>query len=255
MYTKEKFQSLSELRKAEVLLQTLSDLEIHWDQNPSLDKLKTYMNWLDKSSNFYRLQSLSSALNSNSKMRQLMDIAVPIERFLNKSKYDFEFLVSNEDNNNIQRKVLPIYVVLDHLRSAFKVRSIFRSAECLGVKHIFLVGYTPTPLEKNVQKTAMGTEKWVSWSQHEHMEDVFSKLQAQEIVPVALETVENAIPVEKFQCPKQVAILLGNERFGLSTSALKIADSIVKIPMLGVKNSLNVVSAFSLAAYEMSKQF
>ena len=254
MYTKEKFKQLTDQRRAQIILQSLYAIENEWENKPDTTQLKSYLSWLPNTSELIRFQTLGTSLNGSTTLRQLLNIIVPFERYLNKNLKDEDLLVRKKDFTNSKTATYPLYVVLDHLRSSFNVGSIFRSAECLGVKHIYLVGYTPTPEDLGVQKTAMGTEKLVSWSQHNHLSEVLQLLKGEGISLVALETSEYAQDLAEFSCPDKAAILLGNERFGLAPEVIHSADEVVHIPMNGHKNSLNVANTFSIVAYEFTRQ-
>ncbi|MCB0391990.1 MAG: RNA methyltransferase [Bdellovibrionales bacterium] len=254
MYTREKFQKLSTYRQAEIIWHELSIIERQWEAEPSLTSLNNYFNWLNSSSPLYRLENLVKQLSHQSTLRELLNILVPVERYLDKSLKDNDFIIRTNDNLEQSKKTLPIYLVLDHLRSSFNVGSIFRTAECLGVKHIFLVGYTPSPENDGVKKTAMGTEEWISWSHHNNIEEVVDRLKQENISIVGLETCSRAQPLRTFRCPENVALVLGNERFGLMENTLVQCNHLVEIEMLGYKNSLNVANALSITLYEFSNQ-
>jgi TrmH family RNA methyltransferase len=140
-----------------------------------------------------------------------------------------------------QRKVLPLKVYLEDIRSPFNVGSIFRTAEAFGVEHIFLSPSTPLPTHKRASKTGRGCEKVVSWtvddlSAVEKLDGVF-----------ALEL--GGTPLDEFAFPKQGVALIGSEELGLSPEALAIAGAKsgrVSIPMAGAKRSLNVATAFGI---------
>ena len=262
-YTEQKFKDLTDERKARILLDLIYKLEDSWeDKNKTqlLSLFKDYFTWF----NFYeienallkRLANLSFNISDKMSLRDLLDIAVPLERYLNLAIKDENMIkVKEGDDFNKEKKTFPLCFVLDHLRSAFNVGSLFRTAECIGVEHIYLVGYTPTPEDKGVQKTAMGTEKLVSWSTHNHMDEVFDLLDQKKYEVIALETVETATPLNQFEANKNLALLVGNERFGVMDSVLKKVDQCIEIPMMGVKNSLNVANSLSIASFEIVRQW
>ena len=175
-YPRNKFEELSEERKVRVLLDTLYKIENEWETSEKVKLMELFSNYFSWSQFFQshspllnRVSTLEFKIDKEMSLRNLLDIAVPLERFLNLAVKD-EHLISIREGDQIerQRQEVPMYFILDHLRSAFNVGSLFRTAECLGIKHIYLVGYTPTPEDQGVQKTALGTQDSVSWSGHNH---------------------------------------------------------------------------------------
>lgn len=141
----------------------------------------------------------------------------------------------------------PIAIFLDKLRSSHNVGSIFRTTEAFGLGEIFLSKGTPTPHQKQVRDTAMGTSEWVKWSA-----DADLKLLPKPII--AMETSPWAVPIEEFIFPEAFTLVVGNEEKGCSETTLKLADHLIAIPLRGRKNSLNVANAFAIAAAEICKQ-
>jgi len=146
-----------------------------------------------------------------------------------------------------------IYVVVDNIRSSENVGSIFRTSDALGIDKIFLCGISPTPAHERVAKTALGAEKTVPWEYHKQTWRLLKKLKKQDIFIVALEQASQSISLEKFNPKFPLVLLIGHEVKGVSPSALKLADAIIEIPMLGQKESLNVAVAFGIAGYEINK--
>lgn len=264
MYTQAKFQELSEQRKLRVILDFIYKIEQNWENDKfkfdSIDQLTSYFKWFGffESKNRYlkKLADLEFSLRPEMTLRQLLNLAVPIERYLNVSIKDEHMLVvTREDQTGNGRQVFPIRLVLDHLRSAFNVGSIYRTAECLGIEHIYLIGYSPTPSEAGVVKTAMGCEKLVSWSQHDHISEVVQILNQDGFMKVGLETIEGGKNFDQLAKGIPVALFVGNERFGLSEDLICQLDACVSIPMRGQKNSLNVSNAISIASYVLSNNW
>lgn len=263
-YSRAKFLELTLERRLRVILDLISKIEVSWhnkEEKASLLSLfKSYFSW----SEFYncenlflqKLSHLEYNIDESMSLRMLLDIAVPMERFLNLSvKDEHIFQVRVGDDLETERITYPLYYVLDHLRSAFNVGSIFRTAECLGVKHIYLVGYTPSPEDAGVLKTAMGTASQVSWSSHAHIGEVVEELRKKGARVVALETADQAEKLGEFQAPESLALVVGNERFGLSEDLLQLMDHCLEIPMKGIKNSLNVANSLSIATFEVTRQW
>lgn len=145
-----------------------------------------------------------------------------------------------------------IYVILHNIRSSFNVGSIFRTADAVCVKKIFLTGYTPRPdKNKKIEKTALGAEKYVEWEYYRNISYLLNKLKKEKIYLVAVEQSEKSIPYYKFKPKFPLALILGNEVRGLSKNILKKVDVILEIPMFGKKESLNASVAFGIVAYSI----
>lgn len=181
--------------------------------------------------------------------QHLATLLVPLERLLNRSARDEEFLYLESDQTELSaeakelRERLPRIVICENLRSAFNVGSIFRTGECFLVNEIWLTGYTAPP-----SKTAMGTDEVVTWKSVAHSKDAINDAKAKGYKVIALEVSAEASSLENFEWPEKTALVLGNERFGVDSATLAECDHVLKISTSGTKNSLNVGVAFGIAA-------
>jgi len=144
-----------------------------------------------------------------------------------------------------------IFAILHNIRSCYNVGAIFRTCEAISVEKIYLTGYTPTPTTnpEKIKKTALGAQNYVKWEKKRNVNEVISELKKKGVKIVVLETKNSAIPYFKFKPRFPLAMLVGNEVRGIDKRTLKKADFILKIPMFGKKESLNVAVAFSIVAY------
>ena len=149
---------------------------------------------------------------------------------------------------------LPVHIVLDNVRSAFNVGSIFRTADAAGIGCIHLCGITCWPPHPKLEKTSLGAHQYVPWKRHESTREALTWLRSEGIPVVALETRADAQVMGEFRWPRPVAVVLGHEVVGVSDEVLEFADIYLRIPMFGVKNSLNVAPAFGIVAYDMVGQ-
>jgi tRNA G18 (ribose-2'-O)-methylase SpoU len=184
---------------------------------------------------------------------------IPVERALGRQLSDDQFLVLKDDRQNISPALgkVPLYFILENLRSSFNVGSLFRLADCVGAEHIYLTGYTATPLEnESLRKTSLGADQSQAWSHQGKIISVIQELKAKNVQICALETAQNAKNLHQVDFKNQkTAFVVGNERFGLEASTLALCDQVISIPTFGVKNSLNVANALSIAAYEWRRQW
>jgi tRNA G18 (ribose-2'-O)-methylase SpoU len=143
---------------------------------------------------------------------------------------------------------LPIAIYLDDLRSAFNVGNILRTTEAFRLGKVFFSSATPFIDNPKVQKTSMGVINQLSC-------EVNTDIQSLPRPFIALETAEDAPIIHQFSFPKKFTLFLGNEEYGLSQKILQSCDNYLQIPLQGSKNSLNVASAFAIAAAEIRRQF
>ncbi len=238
------------MKQGKKLIELIAKIDTCWQDEPlRIELLKEFQTYLT-----YMKCEIGKDITRSSK-REFLALAVPIEQEFGKNLKDDEFIILKNDKHLKERVTIPLYLILDDLRSAFNVGSIFRSAECFGVSQIYLCGYTPTPENKKVQKTAMGTDEYVKWSSNSSTEEVVTDLKKDGFTIYAVETTSNAKDLSKTDFKKQCALILGNEALGISEETLKLADEIVQIPLSGWKNSLNVGVCTAICCYEISRQW
>lgn len=151
---------------------------------------------------------------------------------------------------------LRIEALLDNVRSLFNVGSIFRSADGAGFQRLHLCGITPTPENPKLAKTALGAEQVVAWQHHRNGVDAVEVLRSQGSTIWALEEHPQAESLMTVTLPPAPLVLVvGNEVTGVDPGILARCDKIVAIPMHGVKRSLNVATAFGVAAVMLSSRW
>jgi|YelNatPaOPRAMG01_1025707.scaffolds.fasta_scaffold00044_75 rRNA methylases len=146
---------------------------------------------------------------------------------------------------------LPIYGLLQNVRSLYNVGSIFRTSDAVLLSHLYLTGFTPYPPRPEISKTALGAVESVPWSYHKSAIHVISELKASGIKLLVLEQTSDSIPIWSLPADiLPVCIAVGNEIGGLTKEVLDNADLAAEIPMYGVKHSLNVAVAYGIAMYK-----
>lgn len=185
---------------------------------------------------------------------ELAALVVPLERALERGLRDEDFLPAT-DAAAPRAEPMPVCVVADSLRSAFNVGGVFRTAECFGAEEVVLTGYSATPEDARVARAAMGTERRVAWSRCASAAEAVARLRERGCCILALETGETHPPLRELALPFPCAVLVGNERFGLSPSLVEGASARARIPTAGAKASLNVVAALAIALYELRGRF
>lgn len=151
------------------------------------------------------------------------------------------------------------------MRSTFNVGSLFRTAEGMGVKKLYLTGYTPYPtlesdarlphiankLDRQIQKTSLDSQLSLDWEHNEDIYEVITSLKDDNVDIVALEQTDSAIKLNEFSVPSKVALILGTEVTGLPKEIIEKTDYQLVIPMFGKKESFNVVQAAAMAMYHL----
>ena len=150
---------------------------------------------------------------------------------------------------------MQIGLLLHNIRSAHNVGSLFRSADGAGVAHVFLSGYTPTPLDKfqraqkDIAKTALGAEKKIPWSSHKNASSLIKNLKTEGWHIVGIEQDSKAVDYRALHLKPKTLFVLGNEVRGISPELRRICDTLIEIPMHGSKESLNVSVAGAVVLF------
>jgi tRNA G18 (ribose-2'-O)-methylase SpoU len=150
--------------------------------------------------------------------------------------------------------MLPQFVlVIPNIRSGHNVGAMFRTADGAGVDKIYVCGYSPMPPHPQVDKVSLGAEKFVPSEYVKQTGTLLKKLKAQGYTIVGLEQTKKSVSIYEYKPRFPLALLVGNEKTGLTPNLLKYCDATVEIPMRGKKNSLNVSIAAGIMLYEMGK--
>ena len=150
----------------------------------------------------------------------------------------------------------PIYGLCDNIRSIFNVGAIFRASDGAFIKKLYLTGYTPYPPRKEIEKVALGATLSVPWEYHKKPVDIIKSLKEKGIKICVVElTDESNILWNINENIFPVCLVVGNEITGVSKEIIELSDFAVEIPMLGMKQSLNVSVAYGIAVYEMLRKY
>ena len=150
---------------------------------------------------------------------------------------------------------IPLIVILDNIRSMNNFGSIFRTCDAFVVEKLYLCGITAKPPHKDIAKTALGATESVDWEYVENVVELVQHLKQDNIKVYLIEQTDHSILLNQFQFPeKKMAIVLGNEVFGVTDALLPICDAAIEIPQLGTKHSLNVTIAAGILIWEVFKE-
>ncbi len=156
------------------------------------------------------------------------------------------------DSKKKQKDIVrnPIVIVLDNVLDTYNIGSFFRLADAVGAQKICLCGPVVTPPNIKIHRSSIGTWKWIPWEQYSSTEECLAKLKQDGFQIVACEQNQRSINYLETKYNFPLAILAGSEANGVGESALKIADTVVEIPMHGINKSLNVLVATSIIIYD-----
>lgn len=147
-----------------------------------------------------------------------------------------------------------IRLLLDNVQTPYNVGGIVRSAASFRVEHLYLAGATTSPLHPQAKKTALGTERYLTWSEHADADAAVATAKADGFTVVGIDLLEGAEPIDVIDIADDVCLAFGHESNGLGRAILPLLDAVAYIPQLGKVGSLNVASAAAIAIYEASRR-
>lgn len=150
---------------------------------------------------------------------------------------------------------LPVCVLLENVRSLYNVGAFFRTADGVALQKLYLAGITGYPPQNMIAKTALGAEETVPWQHVPRAVDTIAELRGANYEIAAIETSSHAVDLFDWQPRFPVCVLFGHETDGLTPAAAALADTHIRIPMLGRKHSLNVASAGAVVLYELLRKY
>jgi 23S rRNA (guanosine2251-2'-O)-methyltransferase len=152
---------------------------------------------------------------------------------------------------------IPVVVVMDNIRSAHNVGSIFRTSDAFMVEKIILCGITPQPPNRELLKTALGASESIDWEYELEITISLETLKNQDYLICGIEQTTQSISLTNFVVDKtkKYAFVFGNEITGISDSILNILDCCIEIPQFGTKHSMNVSVTAGIVLYNVSNAF
>jgi len=156
-----------------------------------------------------------------------------------------------------------IYIVLDNVLDTYNIGSIFRLADAVACKKIYLCGGTETPPNHRIKKASINTTEVVDWEYCETAKEAIANLTSEvkkmqlhlggerPLQVVAVEQADESIPYDKFEYKMPICLVVGHESDGVSKEVLDICDAIVELPMFGINKSLNVVVSLGIVLYQV----
>lgn len=147
----------------------------------------------------------------------------------------------------------PIIVVLDNIRSLNNIGSVFRTCDAFLIEKIYLCGITASPPHKDIHKTALGSTKTVAWEYVENTMAVIEKLKSENVHVCAVEQAEKATMLNEFNVEPDItyALVFGNEVKGVQQAVVSASDTVLEIPQLGTKHSLNISVSCGVVVWDL----
>ena len=154
-----------------------------------------------------------------------------------------------------QSEKIPVIVVLENIRSAYNVGSVFRTADAFLIEAIYIIGYSAKPPHKEIKKTALGAEETVSWKYFKTTAEALAALREDEYNVFAVEQAVGSAALQaiNYDGRSKIAVIFGNEVTGIEQSTIHLCDGCIEIPQFGMKHSLNIATAAGVVLWELVK--
>ncbi|MEJ7586188.1 MAG: RNA methyltransferase [Ferruginibacter sp.] len=151
---------------------------------------------------------------------------------------------------------LPLIIVLENIRSAYNVGSVFRTADAFLLEAIYICGYTCKPPHKEIKKTALGAEEIVRWKHFDHTELAMEELRGLDYKIFAVEQAEGSTMLNELDLSpgQKIAVIFGNEVTGVEEATMRQCNGCIEIPQFGMKHSLNIATAAGVVLWELVRK-
>lgn len=151
---------------------------------------------------------------------------------------------------------IPIIVVLENIRSAYNIGSVFRTADAFLLEAVYITGYSAVPPHKEIRKTALGAEESMAWQHFPNASAAIAALREQQYQVFAVEQVSDSIKLQdfKYENNTRVALVFGNEVSGVEAETVALCDGCIEIPQLGMKHSLNIATAAGVVLWDFVRK-
>jgi tRNA G18 (ribose-2'-O)-methylase SpoU len=160
---------------------------------------------------------------------------------------------TEEQLEKVKKSRQEIYIVLDNVLDTYNIGSVFRLADAVGAKKIYLCAGSETPPNHKIKKASVGTWQWVEWQYYASTMDAVKnlKLKIKNLRVIAVELDARAIDYTKADYTLPIALVVGHESDGIDPKILDMCDQIVQLPQLGINKSLNVMVSLGIVLYEV----
>tara|TARA_B100001093_G_scaffold14832_1_gene13703 strand:+ start:384 stop:911 length:528 start_codon:yes stop_codon:yes gene_type:complete len=150
---------------------------------------------------------------------------------------------------------IPLIIILENIRSLNNIGSVFRTADAFIVEKIFLCGYTASPPNKDIHKTALGSTESVEWEYRKNIKDLILELKEKKVFVWSIEQAKNSKKLNGLTICRNTkhAIIFGNEIKGVSQNAIDLSNDVIEIDQFGTKHSLNISNCSAILIWEFFK--
>lgn len=162
--------------------------------------------------------------------------------------------VDPEDFKNIKKN--RIYIIVDNVLDTYNIGAIFRLADAVAAKKVYLCAGSETPPHTRIKKASINTTEWVSWEYTATAKEAIEKLRTEEpgVKVYSVELDAHSVPYDSIAYELPVALVIGHESTGVSEEAMAASDGIIELPMWGVNKSMNVMVSLAIALFEVMKR-
>ncbi len=152
-----------------------------------------------------------------------------------------------------QTDKMPFIVVLENIRSAYNVGSVFRTADAFLLEAIYICGYTCCPPHKEIKKTALGAEETVAWKHFVNSTVAILELKDMGYKVFSVEQASGSTMLNNlnFDVNDKIAVIFGNEVTGVEQTTIQQSEGCIEIPQFGMKHSLNISTAAGVVMWEL----
>jgi len=150
----------------------------------------------------------------------------------------------------------PIVIVLDNVRSAHNVGSVFRTSDAFLIEKIILCGITAQPPHKDIRKTALGSTESIDWEYENSCTDSITKLKKEGYTIICIEQAYESVKLGNFEIDskQKIALVFGNEVNGVDQKIVSMSDTVLEIPQFGTKHSLNIAVSAGMVIWDLFNQ-
>ncbi len=150
----------------------------------------------------------------------------------------------------------PVVIVLENIRSAYNVGSVFRTADAFLLQKIHLIGYCALPPHKEIRKTALGAEETVDWQYFKTSRESIYQLKEEGYKIYSVEQAKGSLELQNlsWSSDQKIAVIFGNEVSGVEQSTILLSDGCIEIPQYGMKHSLNIATAAGVVLWELVRR-
>jgi tRNA (guanosine-2'-O-)-methyltransferase len=147
-----------------------------------------------------------------------------------------------------------VALLLDNVQTPFNVGAILRTAAAMRVDHLWLAGATASPGHERTRKTALGADRYLTWTMLDDPVAAVREAKAGGYRVVGIELADGGVPLPEADLDGDTCLVLGHEDRGVAAATLSACDQVAFIPQLGRIGSLNVSTAAAIAVYEARRR-